>query len=133
MGRRAGIILAPVAAIVVSAMAIIASDGWGVLFWIPACVVGGLMHLLLHIRMSWATTASPAVRLAILSSAMFVLGFLLQVDEGDGPRWVIGTVLLAGDGAPRLPQWWPSWVNLLGFVPLFVTWAFVVRETSRAS
>ena len=128
--NRVVIILAPIAAIAVSGMSILASDGWGVLIWIPACLVVGVMHLLLHVRMTWAAADSAAARLAMLSSAMFVLGFLLQVDEGDGPRWIIGSALFAGgNSAARLPPWWPSWVNLGAFVPLMATWP--VTSTNR--
>jgi len=130
--NSAAIILAPVAAIILAGMSILASDGWGVLIWVPACLVVGIMHLLLHVRMTWATTDSSAAGLAILSSAMFVLGFLLQVDEGDGPRWIVGSALLAGsNGAARLPAWWPGWVNLVAFAPLIATWALVVRKTGQ--
>ena len=130
--NRVAIILAPIAAVAVSGTSILASDGWGVLIWIPACLIVGIMHLLLHVRMTWATTDSAAARLAILSSAMFVLGFLMQVDEGDVPRWIIGSALLAGgNGAPRLPAWWPGWLNLVAFAPLMATWALVLRKTSQ--
>ena len=85
-----------------------------------------------HTRMlANAGSTSASTRFALLSSAMFVLAFLLQVDEGDGPRWIIGAALLAGGGDHgRLPGWWPGWINLLAFAPLIVTWGLMLRQTA---
>lgn len=137
MGRTNQVLLlgVAVAAIGVAATAIRLSGGWGSILWIPICLVGGAGHMVLQIRMLRTDTGSSGgTRLGVLSSAMFVLGFLLQVDEGDGPRWIIGLAVLAGEvGAAPLPAWWPGWFNLAAFVPLLVTWWLLVRETSRGA
>jgi len=129
------VIVVAIAAIGVTATAVRLSGGWGFLLWIPICLVGGAIHLVLQARMLRTSAGSSGrARLGVLSSAMFVLGFLLQVDEGDGPRWIIGAALFAGEAsAAPLPVWWSGWFNLAAFVPLFATWGLLVRETSRGA
>jgi hypothetical protein len=111
--------------------AVLASDGWGVLIWLPCVLVAGLFHLVLQVRLvSTSHVSADLAKLALLSSATFLAAFLLQVDEGDGPRWIIATAILSGSGGgSRLPAWWPSWVNWLAFVPMVVSWALLVRRT----
>ena len=131
------VVLAAVIAAGSACAAIARSGGWGLLILTPWCLLAGLGQVVVNVRLAGhcALSQSPRLtKLALVSSGMFVLAFLLQVDEGDGPRWLIVTALLSpyGGGGSRLPEWWPIWVNWLAFVPLFVTWALMTRETWRA-
>lgn len=104
-----------------SALAILRSDGWLVFLWLPCCVVAGTFHLVwLSVRGRPSTAASA--RLEYWASVLFLLAFLLQVDEGDGPRWLIMLPML------RIPDWWPMWVNFFAFVPLVSCWIQMLRE-----
>lgn len=133
-GPAIPVLFGALASIAATAWAIRASDGWGILWWLPCCVIAGLFHLVVHIRMILNMTEVSAgmARLALLSSAAFLVAFLLQVDVGDGPGWIIATALLP-DGLERakLPAWWPGWVNFLAFLPLIGTWALLVRRSSH--
>jgi hypothetical protein len=136
LDRNAGAVIGgALAATLASGWAIWTSDGWGVLIWLPCCLVAGVIHLLVQLLVVRSTPASVVARLtAHVSNAIFLLAFLLQVDEGDGPRWIIATA-----GAPelwgswsRLPAWWPAWINLLAFGPLLGSWALLVRRSGHA-
>ena len=124
--------LAALAAIGAAMLAIFNSDGWGVLIWAPVCVLIAVVHLgILAFAARMSSRASALVKLALLASVCFVAAFLLQVDEGDGPRWIIAMAVFA-DHPPRLPRWWPFWINLLAFVPLIGAWTMLLRRAHRS-
>ena len=136
VNRNASIVIGgAVASILVSGWVIRTSDGWGVLIWLPCCLIAGVIHLLVQVLVVRSTPVSAvAMRTAIVCNAIFLLAFLLQVDEGDGPRWVIATAVAPefwGNWS-RLPAWWPAWINLLAFGPLLGSWALLVRRSRNA-
>ena len=97
--------------------------GWGVfIFGIPYLAIG-VIHFVVHCRASAkARNAKRAQMVLILASHTFyVLGFLLQIDGGNG-HWFTISYLVSGDYG--LPSWWPHpfLMNALVFVPLVVTW-----------
>jgi len=108
------------------------AGGWGVIiFGIPYLVIG-VIHFILHCSASAkARNAKPALIVLLLASHIFfVLGFLLQIDAGDGPDFLTITYLVSGDYG--LPSWWPAtlWMNVLVFVPLVVTWVLMRSRSS---
>ncbi len=112
------------------------AGAWGLLiFGIPYLVMG-VIHFVLHCSASAkARNAKPALIVLLLAShSFFLLGFLLQVDGGDGPSWLTIMYLIKGCCSGLLPSWWPAtlWMNALVFVPLVVTWV-LMRSRSFSS
>ena len=87
----------------------------------------GVIHFVVHCRVIAKTpNATRALFVWLLAShAFFVLGFLLQIDGGDGSDFMTITYLVSGDYG--LPSWWPETLlmNIVVFVPLVVTWVFM--------
>lgn len=126
--KRAGELTTLAAVVVVLGLALkLIAAGWGILlFGIPYLAIG-VIHFLLHRSASARIpNAKPApIALLVASHAFFVLGFLLQLDGGDGSDFMTITYLVSGDYG--LPSWWPETLlmNVLVFVPLVVTWIFM--------
>jgi hypothetical protein len=123
--------------------------GWfmipGVVMYPGLCIV----HFLVHYR-SRGNLSGRRMVLMAMSHLLFISGFLLQWDEGDGPEWLTLTALL---GHRQAPRWWPipaffrfmdsghappwltdRWVyvvmvllNLVVFVPAFLTYIPMLR------
>jgi len=122
-------------AVVASCIAVVTSGGWGVIVFLPACVMVGAIHMVVHLRVVGRCVVTRRLaKLVWASAAMFLLAFLLQADEGDGPRWLIATALIPpwGGGGTPLPAWCPSWVTWIAVAPLIVSWVVLLNEARRA-
>ena len=105
--------------------------GWLTLFCgIPYLAVG-VIHFVVHlVAAAKARNAKPApFALLLASHTFFILGFLLQLDGGDGPNWLTITYVVGGGYHTRLPSWWGLWMNAVVFVPLVLTWAFLLSRS----
>lgn len=110
--------------------------GW--LTLMPFYPAIGILHYYIHARsirylrvIGWSLLI-----LIVLSHILLILAFLLQYDLGDGPGWLTITAL-TGDGPGSLsaePQsWWspPFLMNILVFLPVFITWgALLIKGSS---
>jgi hypothetical protein len=106
------------------------APGWfffmGILWWPFVGVVHFLSHSKALLRFRSSVQGS-LLRLMVVSHILFIVAFLLQYDEGDGPGWLTITALL---GHREAPAWWPDnpIMNLCLFIPVLVTWVLLLKR-----
>ena len=106
-----------------------ASGGWLRLPFLVAALIAGLIHVVL--RSGHSDPAHGNSRLGLLADAAFFMSFAIQVDEGDGPKYLVIEGLLPD--ALRvgfLPYWWPGPLHLIVFAVLIYFW-LTLAKTNR--
>jgi hypothetical protein len=109
---------------------VMTSGGWfsiiGDVFWPVVGVVHFLAHSIALLR-SRSSVQGSLLRLMVVSHVLFIVGFLLQYDEGDSSVWLIITQLFHHRQAPA---WWPDnpITNLCLFFPVLVTWIKLLQH-----
>ena len=107
--------------------------GWFTIIGIFLWPLVGLTHLVAHSIKLPRSGKIQGSRLALItvSHLLFVVAFLLQYDQGDGPGWLTITALLGDSqavGSKQPPEWWPDELkeNFVLFIPVFVTWVLLL-------
>jgi hypothetical protein len=121
------IMFATIAVLVAGATKLAAGGWYIIIFGLPYIAVL-VAHFLVHRRASRALDRTAgALITAIGSDLLLIVGFLLQLDQGDNPNpWLTITALTSdGPGYPGsdAPNWWPgSVMNLVVLLPVAVSW-----------
>jgi hypothetical protein len=106
--------------------------GWfsliGVFFLWP---VVAFVHIVAHSARPPRSGGLPVSRtiLITLSHLLFIAGFLLQYDAGDSSGSLTITGLFGHRGAPA---GWPGSGNFIVFLPVLVTWYFLIRHSPQS-
>ena len=121
-------------AVAVAWVAKVYAMGWLTLLLALPYALVTLVHIIVHgLTLRRRALMTHRELTAILTSHILFLGaFLVQWDAGDGLGWLTITALFGqGPGSPSStpPLWWPrnaATVNLLAFIPVAVSWAWIV-------
>jgi hypothetical protein len=106
------------------------AGGWFVLIFMWFYLAISVAHVVIHRKASQSIPQNRA--LAIVSNVLLLMAFLFQFDEGDGPcGWTTITNLLYGPGFEPCfrQQISPVLTNPIAFVPVAITWVFLVAKT----
>jgi hypothetical protein len=113
--------------------------GWflitdGIVLYPTVIAFHGITHAL---ALSRPAPFFVRLRVILISHLLLLIGFLLQLDVGDGPGWLAIAQLFGWKWGNTLREhWWteyPLLFNSLAFVPVAISWAFITGIIGRPS
>ena len=124
--------MSTITAIVVVALTVLmvyAGTGWLTILFLPASLIAGVVHVAVR-SLPRRNAAPDDRRLDWVADAAFFLSFAIQVNEGDGPKFlIIESVIPDTLRHGWLPYWWPGPLHLIAFAAPVYCWFRLARRS----